>query len=132
MQSKYPNGFYRVSIKALIRDGKGRVLVVKEDDKCWDLPGGGLDHGENIQDSLKRELFEEIGHNESFESHFVGIESMFLPEKEAWLLWIVYEVTIRDFVPKVGSHTKEVVFKNPKDFENSQHQFEKLIHSLCG
>jgi 8-oxo-dGTP diphosphatase len=58
-----PDKFYRVSIKALcVRDGK--VLLLKEFDTLsgkWDLPGGGLDYGESIEDCLKREVKEELG-----------------------------------------------------------------------
>lgn len=42
----YPNAFYRVSVKALIKDDSGNILVVKENQDTWSLPGGGLDHGE--------------------------------------------------------------------------------------
>ena len=35
---------YRVSIKALIYNDAGQILVVKEDGRpLWDLPGGGMD-----------------------------------------------------------------------------------------
>lgn len=42
---RYPNTFYRVSIKALIKNDKGEILVVKEHQDKWEPPGGGLDHG---------------------------------------------------------------------------------------
>lgn len=56
-----PECAYRVSVKALIRDQQGNVLVVKEGDEYWDLPGGGTDHSEDLTVSMKREIREEIG-----------------------------------------------------------------------
>ena len=51
---------YRVSIKALIYNDAGQILVVKEDGRpLWDLPGGGMDYGETFESALKRELYEE-------------------------------------------------------------------------
>ena len=43
----YPNTFYRVSVKALIKNEQDQVLVIKENQDTWSLPGGGLDHGED-------------------------------------------------------------------------------------
>lgn len=52
---------YRVSIKALIID-KNKILLVKEwDDEWWSFPGGGIEHGESIQQALYREITEELG-----------------------------------------------------------------------
>ncbi|MDQ5943424.1 MAG: 8-oxo-dGTP diphosphatase [Patescibacteria group bacterium] len=52
---------YRVSVKALIIH-KSKILLVKEwDDEWWSFPGGGIEHGESIQDALHREIYEELG-----------------------------------------------------------------------
>lgn len=54
--------FYRVSIKALIyQDNK--LLLVKEPNGKWELPGGGLEIGESFLSCLTREIKEEIGVN---------------------------------------------------------------------
>ena len=59
----FPDSFYRVTIKGLcVRDGK--VLLVRESKDIsgkWEMPGGGLDFGEDIREGLKREIKEEIG-----------------------------------------------------------------------
>lgn len=60
----FPECFYRVTIKGLcVKDG--RVLLIKESEKTlsgkWELPGGGLDFGEDIQSGFKREILEEMG-----------------------------------------------------------------------
>ncbi len=63
----FPDCFYRVTAKALyIKDGK--VMLVQDltgrsdtdDSPEWELPGGGLDFGEQFQDTLKREVKEEM------------------------------------------------------------------------
>lgn len=40
---------YRLSLKGLVVNDNGEVLVVKETGRTWwDLLGGGMDHGETI------------------------------------------------------------------------------------
>lgn len=53
--------FYRVSAKAVIRDGKGRVLVCTDVSGTYELPGGGWEHGETFEEALSREVAEELG-----------------------------------------------------------------------
>jgi 8-oxo-dGTP diphosphatase len=56
-----PSPFYRVSVKALVFDAHDRLLVVQEPDGFWELPGGGWEHGETLEECLTRELAEELG-----------------------------------------------------------------------
>ena len=97
-QGIYLNTFYRVSIKALIKNSKGEVLVVKEYQDKWELPSGGLDQGETIHDCLKRELKEELNiTNESIES-FNKIETQYMPsrpdkELDFWKMSMYFDVT---------------------------------------
>ena len=51
---------YRVAVKGLVRDELGRLLFVQERSDSWDLPGGGLEHGEDSTEALKREFLEEL------------------------------------------------------------------------
>lgn len=59
----FPDAFYRVSVKGLcVRDGK--ILLMREGESLggmWELPGGGLDFGEDIREGFKREIEEETG-----------------------------------------------------------------------
>lgn len=53
--------FYRVSLKAVVRDDAGNVLVTGEPDGKYELPGGGWDHDESVDAGMRREIQEELG-----------------------------------------------------------------------
>lgn len=55
-----PDAYYRISVKALVFDAEGRLLVVKNDEGGWEIPGGGWEHKESLQECLARELKEEL------------------------------------------------------------------------
>jgi mutator protein MutT len=47
---------------AIIRDSKGRILLQQRSDYGdWGLPGGGMNPGETIQETMIREVIEETG-----------------------------------------------------------------------
>ncbi len=62
-----PQKPFALSVKVLIRDGAGRCLLLKRSISSkgnpgkWDLPGGKLDPGENLEQALLREAIEETG-----------------------------------------------------------------------
>lgn len=58
---KHIRAAYRASVKGLIYDDNGKLLFVRERSNTWDLPGGGLEHGEGIAEALRRECREELG-----------------------------------------------------------------------
>ena len=125
MIPQIPDCFYRVSVKALIFDEEKRFLLVKEDNGFWELPGGGLDFGENPQEGIKRELLEEM-----------GVKTTFIAEKPSYFLTtknfknihianILYETKIENlnFTPsaecvEIKFFTKEEVLQENKLFPN--------------
>ena len=131
-KGNYPNTFYRVSIKAIIRNEKGEVLLVKEKGSNWSLPGGGMDHGETAEEALAREMYEEALIIENFQARIIGTNPRFVKDKGAWLLWVVYELDMpARFTYGKGADADEVAFIDPKSFKESVNVSEQLVYKWC-
>ncbi|MDR0928817.1 MAG: NUDIX domain-containing protein [Oscillospiraceae bacterium] len=50
-----------VAAAGLVRDGAGRVLLVRHLYRGWEMPGGQVENGESIESAALREIFEESG-----------------------------------------------------------------------
>lgn len=48
-ETTYPDTFYCVSVKALIKNNKGELLVLKEDQDTRSLPGGGFEQPQDAK-----------------------------------------------------------------------------------
>lgn len=127
--SQYPSTFYRVSLKAVIRDAQGRVLVCKEyDSDTWSLPGGGWDHGETEHEGLARELREEVGYEGEFTATPRATEVYWLESRQAWLLWIVYDVQTASNEFCAGEDCTEISWVLPSEFAHSTNRSERWIY----
>lgn len=128
---KYPSTVYRAAVKAIIRDRAGNILVVKETpDKHWDLPGGGLEHGESLHECLGRELIEELGVRlDVDESIIPAFRTFYASNRDIWLLWIVYDLTTSDILAQVKIDPKYCKFIN-KDGLDPSHSVELEIIKL--
>lgn len=103
-----PEAQYRVSVKGLIRDASGRVLLNKENGHThFGLPGGGIDHGETPGQALKRELFEEL-QIESFTYTLRTTKTFYSEFAQKWMLWIVFDITCDDTAITRGQHSDAV------------------------
>ncbi|MDD2907135.1 MAG: NUDIX hydrolase [Candidatus Gracilibacteria bacterium] len=107
--------WYRISVKALIYNEKGDFLLTKENNGTWDIPGGGLDHGENFDVCIKRELQEEMGLEviwiDKNPKYFITAHK---PESKTrpWLANIFYEVKVKDLNFTPSDECVEIGFFN--------------------
>ena len=84
----YPPCFYRVSVMALIYN-EDKLLLIKEKDGRWSLPGGGLEVGETFENGIKREIKEEL-----------GVEVLML-NKQPKFVWTLIDESHKNQVPKL-------------------------------
>jgi 8-oxo-dGTP diphosphatase len=98
-----PEQIFQIAAKALIKNDSEQILMVHIPEWSgnaahWDLPGGRMDQGEDLLDTLRRELQEEIG------CSFVGIPKQLMTfvanitipvgKERVSLVFVVYQAKI--------------------------------------
>lgn len=103
---------FRISLKALIQNEKGETLVVKEDGRTWwDLPGGGMNHGETIKSALIRELSEEVNLTGDFTYQVLEVEDPHLLEQsKCWQVRLILRVIPETMTFSNGIDSDEIKF----------------------
>ena len=65
-----------LGVRGIVRDAEGRVLLIEHTyTHGWFLPGGGVERGESAEQSLARELVEEVGVRLTGRARLVSIHS---------------------------------------------------------
>lgn len=108
-----PSPFYRVAVKALIRDEAGCLLVGINQAGNAELPGGGWEHDESLEDCIRREIKEEIG--VEVESISAVLQVARGHSDRGWRTMRVLvdvEVASKDFVPGDSMVSVRFVSKN--------------------
>ncbi len=81
---------FRVGVNAIIFDGSRVLLCLRRDIEWWNLPGGGVEPGETVDEALRREVREETGLEVELE-RLVGVYSK--PQKNEVVLVFRCRVT---------------------------------------
>ena len=121
---------FRIALKAYIQNDIGEVLVVKETGRnAWDLPGGGMDHGETVREALARELKEEIGLETNFSYQPVAIDDPHLLHGlDVYQTRLIMLVIPESMNVTAGVDADEIAFVKPETFIKSEHEVERKIH----
>ena len=81
----------------------------------WTLPGGGMEIGEQCEDTIRREVTEETGYEVAV-GLLLGVSNLYLPRAEVWgydddlhFIQVVYasEIIGGEFVVEVGGTTTD-------------------------
>jgi len=121
---------FRLSLKALIQNDRGEVLVVKESGRTWwDLPGGGMDHDESIKTAIARELKEEVNLEGDFTYKIISVdEPGFLNHANLWQVRLVFSVKPAIMQFGIGEDADDFIFIDPHTLQNSLSDAERSVY----
>ncbi len=130
-----PDCFYRLAAKAIIKDEKGRVLLIVEKGGHFGLPGGGIEFGESAAEALHRELNEELGITDVKSTTLVMAFPYFSESRQAWALWLLHQAEVTLPEKFVGDRSEGAIFMNIDDLlshDPSQHRVHYVLNNLQG
>lgn len=121
---------YRISLKGFVVNDEGKILVVKETGRdYWDLPGGGMDHGEDIKTALAREMKEEVNMTGDFTYRILAVdEPAYLEVHTFWQLRLIFAITPSNYTFSAGDDGDEVAFIDLEHFKDSAIEVERRIY----
>ena len=118
---------FHIGVKAIITNSEGKVLLLERDHPIkklyWDLPGGRVQKGESLKDTLIRELKEEIGLDNisEFYPFAMVLTDIRIPirEESAGLIFSIFKCNLSGTFHPILS-TEHVNFEWLKPIEASQ------------
>ncbi len=104
-----------VAVGAVIVNREGKILMglrgraVRNEAGKWECPGGGVDFGEKLEDTVVREALEEFGITVKV-VELLGVCDHFIPGEHQHWVSPVYLCTLESGEPKILEPTKCVQF----------------------
>ncbi len=103
---------FRVSVNAIIQSEDQYLLARRRDIGWWHLVGGGLEHGETIEQGLLREVHEEIGAEVAI-VRLVGVYAK--PQKQEVVLAFLCHLAAGTDEPFTSEEIAEIGWFSPDD-----------------
>lgn len=88
-----------ITVVYFCHDGKGNVLFAKRSQNArdeqgnWDIGGGGVDFGDTVEDTLRREIAEEYC-TDVLEYEFLGYRDVFREQNGKKTHWLAIEFKV--------------------------------------
>lgn len=111
------NSFMVVLLGIVFDPGKRKILIMRrgEDEYIkklkWAFPGGRVEHGEKLEDGMKREIKEETG----YDVEILGSVFARIPPEKKDLVLIYYLCEVVSGVEKAGDDALELKWVEPEE-----------------
>lgn len=98
--------FIGVGVGAVILDKKGKVFLARRGRAArneagkWDCPGGAMEFGDTMEDTIVREMKEEFGFDIEVIEQMDAIDHLIPKEKQHWVA-IAYLCKVKKGKPKI-------------------------------
>ncbi len=119
--------FVYVGVPVIIKNSKGEILLGLRGNlptypHTWGLPGGMADYGESVEDTVKREIKEELGVNVKIVKRAKNFYENIPKQRPAsHSVDLVYYAKIMDNeIPKPKDETLEVKWFKPSEIRNME------------
>ena len=87
-----------------------------------------MDHDENIESALAREMHEEVGLTGDFTYKVIAVDNPgFLSHANVWQLRLIFEVVPETFPTEAGNDADEIRYMNPFELRDSEHSAERSV-----
>ncbi|MCA1248848.1 NUDIX domain-containing protein [Massilia sp. MS-15] len=102
---------FTVSIKGVLATASGGIVLLMNERKEWELPGGRIEAGETPQECVRREIHEELGLSVSVEDLLDAYLFEVIPGKHVFI--VSYACTLEGrFDPRIShEHQRFGVFQ---------------------
>lgn len=123
----------RTVVRGIAIQGRKILLVYPKNDRIYGTPGGGVEAGENLTDTLKRELLEEVGAKDINIITYLGVMKShrkdFSSDKIYSPIHHYYQVEIINQIePKLVPYEKALELTNEYiDIDDAIKHNEKMI-----
>lgn len=89
-----------------------------------------MDWGESVHEGLKRELHEEIALTSEFRERLVDMHTRWLEGKQAWLMWLVYEIDYDELEFSLGEHGDETIWMSSAQLDETDPNHSMILETL--
>ena len=120
---------FRAAVAAMIFDEQGRILLFKHTYRKfeWGIPAGGLEYGEQPEQAIVREFFEETGMQ-------IKVEKLLLAEssKEDHNISLIYLCKITSGTFKESNEISEMKYFDANNLPQMLFAEKELIRQVAG